>query len=42
MALLQSDDEDGKALDIVNEEIPDLEQTGFGPETKSILVKSGV
>lgn len=42
MALFQSDDEDGKAFDIVNEEIPDLEQAGFGPETRSILVKSGV
>ncbi|NXY90726.1 CRBG3 protein, partial [Alcedo cyanopectus] len=42
VALFQSDDEDGKALDIVNEEIPDLEQAGFGPETRSILVKSGV
>ncbi|NXY31836.1 CRBG3 protein, partial [Pomatorhinus ruficollis] len=42
VALFQSDDEDGKALDIINEEIPDLEQAGFGPETKSILVKSGV
>ncbi|KAM6099770.1 very large A-kinase anchor protein [Theristicus caerulescens] len=42
VALFQSDDEDGKALDIINEEIPDLEQAGFGPETKSILVRSGV
>ncbi|XP_074713138.1 very large A-kinase anchor protein isoform X2 [Strix uralensis] len=42
VALFQSDDEDGKALDIVNEEIPDLEQAGFGTETRSILVKSGV
>ncbi|XP_009583206.1 PREDICTED: beta/gamma crystallin domain-containing protein 3 [Fulmarus glacialis] len=42
VALFQSDDEDGKALDIVNEEIPDLEQAGFGPETRSILVRSGV
>ncbi|NXG43918.1 CRBG3 protein, partial [Psilopogon haemacephalus] len=42
VALFQSDDEDGKALDIINEEIPDLEQTGFGPETSSILVRSGV
>ncbi|NXI57614.1 CRBG3 protein, partial [Chloroceryle aenea] len=42
VALFQSDDEDGKALDIINEEIPDLEQAGFGPETRSILVKSGV
>ncbi|XP_009465066.1 PREDICTED: beta/gamma crystallin domain-containing protein 3 [Nipponia nippon] len=42
VALFQSDDEDGKAFDIVNEEIPDLEQAGFGPETKSILVRSGV
>ncbi|NXN25440.1 CRBG3 protein, partial [Nycticryphes semicollaris] len=42
VTLFQSDDEDGKALDIVNEEIPDLEQAGFGPETRSILVRSGV
>uniref|UniRef100_A0A803V965 Beta/gamma crystallin 'Greek key' domain-containing protein n=1 Tax=Ficedula albicollis TaxID=59894 RepID=A0A803V965_FICAL len=42
VALFQSDDEDGKAFDIINEEIPDLEQVGFGPETRSILVKSGV
>ncbi|NWW71808.1 CRBG3 protein, partial [Climacteris rufus] len=42
VALFQSDDEDGKELDIINEEIPDLEQAGFGPETRSILVKSGV
>ncbi|XP_075290915.1 very large A-kinase anchor protein isoform X2 [Opisthocomus hoazin] len=42
VTLFQSDDEDGKALDIINEEIPDLEQAGFGPETRSILVKSGV
>ncbi|NWJ05473.1 CRBG3 protein, partial [Crypturellus undulatus] len=42
VTLFQSDDEDGKALDIVNEELPDLEQAGFGPETRSILVRSGV
>ncbi|XP_027554177.1 very large A-kinase anchor protein [Neopelma chrysocephalum] len=42
VALFQSDDEDGKALDITNEEIPDLEKAGFGPETRSILVRSGV
>ncbi|NXO56240.1 CRBG3 protein, partial [Aramus guarauna] len=42
VALYQSDDEDGKALDIINEEIPDLELAGFGPETRSILVRSGV
>uniref|UniRef100_A0A8C0U3C0 Crystallin beta-gamma domain containing 3 n=1 Tax=Cyanistes caeruleus TaxID=156563 RepID=A0A8C0U3C0_CYACU len=42
VTLFQSDDEDGKAFDIINEEIPDLEQAGFGPETRSILVKSGV
>ncbi|XP_010003802.1 PREDICTED: beta/gamma crystallin domain-containing protein 3 [Chaetura pelagica] len=42
VALFQSEDEDGKALDIVNEEIPDLEMAGFGPETGSILVRSGV
>ncbi|KAJ7416484.1 hypothetical protein WISP_70881 [Willisornis vidua] len=42
VALFQSDDEDGKALDISNEEIPDLEKAGYGPETRSILVRSGV
>uniref|UniRef100_A0A493TCN9 Crystallin beta-gamma domain containing 3 n=1 Tax=Anas platyrhynchos platyrhynchos TaxID=8840 RepID=A0A493TCN9_ANAPP len=42
VALFQSEDEDGKTLDIINEEIPDLEQAGFGPETRSILVRSGV
>ncbi|NWW56226.1 CRBG3 protein, partial [Ifrita kowaldi] len=42
VALFQSDDEDGQGFDIINEEIPDLEQAGFGPETRSILVKSGV
>lgn len=42
MALFQSEDEDGKTLDIINEEITDLEQAGFGPETRSILVRSGV
>ncbi|XP_028939487.1 very large A-kinase anchor protein-like, partial [Antrostomus carolinensis] len=42
VALFQSDDEDGKAFDIINEEIPDLELAGFGPETRSILVRSGV
>ncbi|NXS34993.1 CRBG3 protein, partial [Pomatostomus ruficeps] len=42
VVLFQSDVEDGKALDIINEEIPDLEQAGFGPDTRSILVKSGV
>ncbi|XP_027763691.1 very large A-kinase anchor protein [Empidonax traillii] len=41
VALFQSD-EDGKALDITNEEVPDLEKAGFGPETRSILVRSGV
>ncbi|XP_050189591.1 very large A-kinase anchor protein [Myiozetetes cayanensis] len=42
VALFQSDDEDGKALDITSEEVPDLEKAGFGPETRSILVRSGV
>ncbi|XP_030313644.1 very large A-kinase anchor protein [Calypte anna] len=42
VSLFQSDDEDGKVLDIINEEIPDLEMAGFGPETRSILVRSGV
>ncbi|NXJ15568.1 CRBG3 protein, partial [Odontophorus gujanensis] len=42
VTLFQSNDEDGKTLDLVNEEIPDLELTGFGPEIGSIVVKSGV
>lgn len=42
VALFQSDDDDGKGFDIINEEIPDLEQAGFGTDTRSILVRSGV
>uniref|UniRef100_A0A8C8RAP4 Crystallin beta-gamma domain containing 3 n=1 Tax=Pelusios castaneus TaxID=367368 RepID=A0A8C8RAP4_9SAUR len=42
ITLFESDVEDGKVLDIVNQEIPDLEQTEFGLETRSICVKSGV
>ncbi|XP_030060120.1 very large A-kinase anchor protein [Microcaecilia unicolor] len=35
-------DIDGKKLDIVNREIPDLEEAGFGTETRSIYVQNGV
>ncbi|XP_067402360.1 very large A-kinase anchor protein isoform X2 [Emydura macquarii macquarii] len=40
--LFESEVEDGKVLDIVNQEIPDLEQAEFGVATRSIHVKSGV
>uniref|UniRef100_A0A674K5N4 Crystallin beta-gamma domain containing 3 n=1 Tax=Terrapene triunguis TaxID=2587831 RepID=A0A674K5N4_9SAUR len=38
--LFESDEEDGMVM--VNQDIPDLEQAGFGQEMKSIHVKSGV
>uniref|UniRef100_A0A8C3RKK5 Crystallin beta-gamma domain containing 3 n=1 Tax=Chelydra serpentina TaxID=8475 RepID=A0A8C3RKK5_CHESE len=38
--LFESDEEDGKVM--VNQDIPDLEQAGFGQEMRSIHVKSGV
>nr|XP_006124273.1 very large A-kinase anchor protein-like [Pelodiscus sinensis] len=38
--LFESDEDDGKI--IVNQDIPDLQQFGFGQETRSIHVKSGV
>uniref|UniRef100_A0A803T3V8 Crystallin beta-gamma domain containing 3 n=1 Tax=Anolis carolinensis TaxID=28377 RepID=A0A803T3V8_ANOCA len=42
ITLFETDEEDGKLLDIVNEEIPDLEVAGYGLVTRSINVKSGV
>ncbi|XP_030437259.1 very large A-kinase anchor protein isoform X1 [Gopherus evgoodei] len=38
--LFESDEEDGNVM--VNQDIPDLEQAGFGQEMRSIHVKSGV
>nr|XP_005283768.1 very large A-kinase anchor protein [Chrysemys picta bellii] len=38
--LFESDEEDGTVM--VNQDIPDLEQAGFGQEMRSIHVKSGV
>ncbi|KAJ7320402.1 hypothetical protein JRQ81_019913 [Phrynocephalus forsythii] len=40
--LSESDEEDGKLLNIVNQEIPDLELDGFGSVTRTVNVKSGV
>lgn len=42
ITLFEMDEENGKLLDIVNQEIPDLEQAGFGLVTRSVTVKSGV
>ncbi|XP_007951963.1 very large A-kinase anchor protein [Orycteropus afer afer] len=42
ITLFESDLESGKFIDIVNQEISDLEEIGFGSETRSIHVKSGV
>ncbi|XP_028937828.1 very large A-kinase anchor protein [Ornithorhynchus anatinus] len=42
ITLYESDSENGNLFDIMNKEIPDLEQAGFGSETRSIHVKSGV
>ncbi|XP_040836536.1 very large A-kinase anchor protein [Ochotona curzoniae] len=42
ITLFDSDLESGKFIDITNQEIPDLEEIGFGSETRSIHVKSGV
>ncbi|XP_062982885.1 very large A-kinase anchor protein [Elgaria multicarinata webbii] len=41
ITLFETDEENGKLLNIVNQEIPDLEQAGFGLVTRSINVKSG-
>nr|AOY33851.1 beta-gamma crystallin domain containing 3 [Castor fiber] len=42
ITLFESDLESGKFIDITNQEICDLEEIGFGSETRSIHVKSGV
>ncbi|XP_032485993.1 very large A-kinase anchor protein isoform X2 [Phocoena sinus] len=42
ITLFESDLESGKFIDITNQEISDLEEMGFGSETRSIHVKSGV
>lgn len=42
ITLFQSDLESGKFIDITNQSISDLEEVGFGSETRSIHVKSGV
>uniref|UniRef100_A0A2K6F0J7 Beta/gamma crystallin 'Greek key' domain-containing protein n=1 Tax=Propithecus coquereli TaxID=379532 RepID=A0A2K6F0J7_PROCO len=42
ITLFESDLESGKFIDITNQEISDLEETGFGSEIRSIHVKSGV
>ncbi|XP_072577324.1 very large A-kinase anchor protein [Vulpes vulpes] len=42
ITLFESDLENGKFIDITNQEISDLEEVGFGSETRSIHVKSGV
>ncbi|XP_036098718.1 very large A-kinase anchor protein [Molossus molossus] len=42
ITLFESDLESGKFIDIINQEISDLEEMGFGSETRSIHVKSGV
>lgn len=42
ITLFQSDLESGKFIDITNQEISDLEEVGFGSETRSIHVKNGV
>lgn len=42
ITLFESCLENGKFIDITNQEIPDLEEIGFGSETRSIHVKSGV
>uniref|UniRef100_A0A8C6DMS9 Crystallin beta-gamma domain containing 3 n=1 Tax=Moschus moschiferus TaxID=68415 RepID=A0A8C6DMS9_MOSMO len=42
ITLFESDLESGKFIDITNQEISDLGEIGFGSETRSIHVKSGV
>ncbi|XP_064129149.1 very large A-kinase anchor protein isoform X1 [Loxodonta africana] len=42
ITLFESDLESGKFIDIMNQEISDLEEIGFGSVTRSIHVKSGV
>ncbi|KAG8517045.1 Very large A-kinase anchor protein, partial [Galemys pyrenaicus] len=42
VTLFESDLESGKFIDVTNQEVSDLEEIGFGSETGSIHVKSGV
>uniref|UniRef100_A0A4X2JYW9 Beta/gamma crystallin 'Greek key' domain-containing protein n=1 Tax=Vombatus ursinus TaxID=29139 RepID=A0A4X2JYW9_VOMUR len=42
ITLFESDVENSKFINIINRDIPDLEEVGFGNETRSIHVKSGV
>ncbi|XP_048202427.1 very large A-kinase anchor protein [Perognathus longimembris pacificus] len=42
ITLFESDLESGKFIDITNQDISDLEDIGYGIETRSIHVKSGV
>ncbi|XP_060028076.1 very large A-kinase anchor protein isoform X2 [Erinaceus europaeus] len=42
ITLFESDLESGKFIDITNQEVSDLEEIGFGSETRSIHVQSGV
>ncbi|XP_058040967.1 very large A-kinase anchor protein [Ahaetulla prasina] len=42
VTLFETDEENGKVLNVVNQEIPDLEWAGFGLVTRSVNVKSGV
>ncbi|XP_048348718.1 very large A-kinase anchor protein [Sphaerodactylus townsendi] len=42
VTLFEMDEDNGSQLKIVNQEIPDLDQAGFGPKTRSLNVKSGV
>ncbi|KAJ1117201.1 hypothetical protein NDU88_005401 [Pleurodeles waltl] len=42
VTLYESDAENGKLIDIKNQEIPDLKQVGFCSETRSIHVQRGV
>ncbi|XP_023561807.1 very large A-kinase anchor protein [Octodon degus] len=42
VTLFESDLESGKFIDISNQDVSDLEEIGFGSETRSIHVKNGV
>uniref|UniRef100_A0A2D4J9H2 Beta/gamma crystallin 'Greek key' domain-containing protein n=1 Tax=Micrurus lemniscatus lemniscatus TaxID=129467 RepID=A0A2D4J9H2_MICLE len=42
VTLFETDEENGKVLDVINQDIPDLELAGFGLVTRSVVVKSGV
>ncbi|XP_036603720.1 very large A-kinase anchor protein isoform X2 [Trichosurus vulpecula] len=42
VTLFESDVENSKFVNIINRDVPDLKEVGFGNETRSIHVKSGV